>query len=188
MSDGSSGRRRFASSGVPIWSKNLVNSLARLTVAIVLFPPRSMTETAGAVVVLTLAGLGAQTPPTLGSVPDVATHLPPFCPHTASATQVVLQVPATKPTHDPAAMPGQSASTLQAVVAEPAQAPATRPPQEPVAAPGQFASTLQAAAGGPAKIPIGDLGDAHTDATYPKPPWMLIVRSWFGKHPAVPPL
>jgi hypothetical protein len=87
-------------------------------------------------------------------------------------------------------MLGQSVSTLQAVVGEVVgeHVPATTPAHDPAPAPGQVASSLHAAAAGPENTPMGALGDAHTDATYPNPPWMLIVPSWFGKHPAVPPV
>src|SRR5579884_1125041 len=123
-----------------------------------------MIDTAGAVVVLTSMGFGAQVPPTLGSVPVVGTHTPPFAPQAALVAQFVLHVPATTPVHDPASPPGQSESTLHAVLV-PVHVPATTPAQEPAAPPGQVASVLQLGAAGPLKRPIGDFGDAHVEAT-----------------------
>ncbi len=78
-------------------------------------------------------------------------------------------------------------SSVQAIVGSAEHVPCLTPAQEPAPAPGHVASALQAAAAGPVKTPRGALGDAQTDVTYPKPPWMVIERSWFGKHPAVPP-
>ncbi len=59
---------------------------------------------------------------------------------------------------------------------------------EPASAPGQVASPEHAAAAGPANGPDGPFGEAQIEVTYPNEPWIAIESSWFGKHPAVPPL
>src|SRR5258708_10320095 len=164
MSDASNGRRRVASSAMFCASKYFVNSLMRLTVSIVLLPPMSMTVMAAPNTFLMSAGLGVQVPPTLGSVPVDGAHLPPFVPHCTFVVQVVLQVPATTPVHDPAAIPGQSASALHEVVV-PVHVPATTPPHDPTPAPGQVASALQLSAAGPLNIVFGGFGDAQTELT-----------------------
>src|SRR5258708_23386075 len=141
MSDARAGKRRGASSAMFCASRSFVNSLLRLTVSIVLLPPMSMTVTAAPNTFLMSAGLGAQVPPTLGSVPVDGTHLPPFVPHCAFVAQLVLQIPATTPAHDPAVAPGQSASALHEVVV-PVHLPATRPPHDPHPATGQLSAPL----------------------------------------------
>src|SRR5688500_12607411 len=118
-----------------------------LSVAIVLFPPRSMMLIAGATCVLTFAALPWQT--------KFAPHFPPVTPHSASVVQFVVHF------------------VLR---------------HEPTTAPGHSASTPQVFAAGPVNMPCGPFGAAPTDITYPKPPWTVMLRSWFGKQPAVPPL
>jgi hypothetical protein len=77
-------------------------SYARFVDAMVLLPPRSTIDTTGAEVVRMSAGFGAQTP---------ELHLPSTTPQSASATQLVVHLPAMQV---PGAPPGHVDSPVHA--------------------------------------------------------------------------